>query len=200
MKTFATESRAAEIALRQWSWTGEWHVEASAIPEEKPWLWIGENHRMNFDLWHEEDVARRDDLSADRIRAAKRAIDRFNQARNDAVERLDLWLLQDLPAVEANIPLHSETPGMIVDRLSILALKLYHMEIEASRATAPAEHREKCLAKSRMLAEQRADLTACLHQLLLDLQAGRRQFRLYRQFKMYNDPTLNPQLYEACPE
>lgn len=198
MKTFATDSPAAEIALRQRSWTGEWHVQVSAIPEENPWPWIGENHRMNFDLWHEEDIARRDDLPADRIRTAKRAIDRFNQARNDAVEKLDVWLLQDLPTVGPDIPLHSETPGMIVDRLSILALKLYHMEIEASRTTAPAEQREKCLAKSQMLAEQRNDLTACLQQLLLDLQAGRRQFRLYRQFKMYNDPALNPQLYQDC--
>lgn len=199
MNSFATESRAAEIASRQWAWTGEWHVHPASVTENEPWGWIAQNHRMNFDLWHEEDVARRDDLPPDRIRAAKRAIDRFNQARNDAVEKLDVWFLRDLPAVGSDIPLHSETPGMIVDRLSILALKLYHMEIEAMRETAPAEQREKCLTKSVLLAEQRTDLTACLRQLLLDLQAGRRQFRLYRQFKMYNDPALNPQLYQARP-
>jgi hypothetical protein len=150
---------------------------------------------MNFDLWHEEDVARRDDLPAERIRDAKRAIDRLNQRRNDAVERIDEWILGTIPNLDPGSPLHSETAGMIVDRLSILSLKLFHMEIEAGRESAEATHRERCQAKASTLATQRSDLTACLDSLLVDLQAGRRQFRLYRQFKMYNDPMLNPQLY-----
>jgi len=199
MNKFAAKDRATEIALRQWLWTEEWHTHPSPVIGNEPWGWIAENHRMNFDLWHEEDIARRDDLPSDRIRAAKRAIDRFNQARNDAVEKIDIWILQDLPEANTQIPLHSETPGMIIDRLSILALKLYHMEIEEKRASAPPEQQAKCLAKSRMLTEQRSDLIACFNQLLPDLKAGRRQFRLYRQFKMYNDPALNPQLYQECP-
>ena len=88
---------------------------------------------MNFDLWHEEDLARRDDLPAERIRDAKRAIDGFNQRRNDAAERIDEWTLDTMPDPNPGSPLHSETAGMIVDRLSILSLKLHHMEIEARR-------------------------------------------------------------------
>ena len=195
MEPLAHPDFAAAIAERQWKWTDEWHADPSAPAVAEPWTWIEANHRMNFDLWHEEDIARRDDLPAERIRSAKRAIDRFNQARNDAVEKLDIALLGQLPPFDPSVPLHSETAGMIVDRLSILALKLYHMGIEAERPTAGEAHRAKCRDKARVLAEQRSDLTRCLGALLDDMRAGRRQFRLYRQFKMYNDPSLNPELY-----
>jgi hypothetical protein len=153
---------------------------------------------MNFALWHEEDVARRDDLPSERVRDAKRAIDRFNQARNDAVEQIDLQLIQriEMRSPQSGI-LHSETPGMMMDRLSIIALKEYHMQIEANRLSASSEHRNQCAGRVRILQEQRADLVGCLDQLLLELGQGRRRFKLYRQFKMYNDPSLNPEIYQT---
>lgn len=187
---------AAEITERQSRWTQLWHDTPTSPDPEEPWASIELNHRMNFDLWHEEDVARRDDLPAERIRDAKRAIDRFNQRRNDAAERIDAWILGTIANPNPGSPLHSETAGMIVDRLSILSLKIYHMEIEAVRESAEPLHRERCRAKASILATQRSDLTTCLDALLADLRAGRRQFRLYRQFKMYNDPNMNPQLYK----
>lgn len=190
-------SWADEIVASQTRWTEAWHTVAEPLPEADPWLPIALNHRMNFDLWHEEDVARRDDLPAERIREAKRAIDRYNQQRNDAVERTDIWILSQFPARNPAAPLHSETPGMIIDRLSILSLKAYHMEVEARRDSAEEAHRTQCQGKVLVLFRQRSDLRDCLHALLADLGVGRRQFRLYRQFKMYNDPTLNPQLYQT---
>jgi hypothetical protein len=176
-------------------WTARWHVNPTPPETGLPLAVIEQNHRMNFDLWHEEDIARRDDLGSDRVRQAKRAIDRLNQARNDAIERLDAWLLNQLPAARSESPLHSETPGMIIDRLSILALKVYHMRIEATRESAPEEHRRKCSEKCTVLEEQLVELKTCLRELLEQLKSGTRRFKIYRQFKMYNEPTLNPQLY-----
>ncbi|MDB6021243.1 MAG: hypothetical protein JWQ04_1100 [Pedosphaera sp.] len=175
--------------------TVNWHETPTTARTDAPWTHIGQNHRMNFDLWHEEDMARRDDLGPERVRQAKRTIDRCNQARNDAIEQIDLWLLAQLPAARPASPQHSETPGMIIDRLSILSLKLYHMRLEATRENASAEHREKCLAKSAILEEQIRDLRDCLAKLLSELEQGTRHFKLYRQLKMYNDASLNPQLY-----
>ena len=182
------------IVRRHAEWTAGWHDKPSTPEPELPWSIVERNHQMNFDLWHEEDIARRDDLGADRIRQAKRAIDKFNQGRNDAIERLDDWFLKQI-AVRPDGPLHSETPGMMADRLSILALKLYHMRLEASRSTATEEHRRKCSDKAAVLEEQLGDLKRCLQELLDQLLAGSRRFKIYRQFKMYNDASLNPQLY-----
>ena len=150
---------------------------------------------MNFDLWHEEDVARREDLSLERMRDAKRTIDRCNQARNDAVEQMDAWFLGQLPPANPDSPLHSETPGMIIDRLSILSLKVYHMRLEAGRESATAAHRRTCADRCAILAEQLRDLEECFQELLAVLERGTRRFKLYRQLKMYNDASLNPQLY-----
>lgn len=190
---------ADEIANHQAEWTERWHEAFTPSRAGLPWAAIEQNHRMNFDLWHEEDMARRDDLGADRVRQAKRAIDRCNQSRNDAIEQLDLWLEAQLPSASATSPQHSETPGMIIDRLSIMALKIYHMKIEALRETAPEEQRNRCREKLAILERQRHDLKACLETFLQELQAGTRHFKLYRQFKMYNDATLNPQLYSQKP-
>lgn len=183
---------------RHREWTQLWHTGPTETLSAEPWCHIERNHRMNFDLWHEEDIARRDDLGAERVRQAKRTIDRCNQARNDAVERTDVWLLQSLGAGSQPLrgALHSETPGMMIDRLSIMALKLYHMQEEAARVTAPAEQRARCAAKAATIEEQMADLRHCLDELLRDIRAGVRRFKLYRQFKMYNDPSLNPELYK----
>lgn len=184
-----------EIVWRHDEWTARWHEAATTPVTDVFWDAVERNHRMNFDLWHAEDVARRDDLGPESMRDAKCTIDRCNQSRNDAIEQMDVWLLQQLPPANPGSPLHSETPGMILDRLSILSLKLYHMRIEARRESAEEAHRRKCEEKCKMLEEQFGDLKNCLKQLMAELKSGTRRFKLYRQFKMYNDASLNPQLY-----
>ena len=152
-------------------------------------------HRANFDLWHEEDKAREPDVPDSRIAAVKHAIDALNQKRNDLVEELDRILLNAAGSQAPNAPLHSETPGLIIDRLSILALKIYHTSEETHRQSASEAHRQKNLLRLRLIEEQRADLASCLDLLWSDILAGSRRFKLYRQMKMYNDPELNPAIY-----
>ncbi len=177
--------------------TAEWH-ERAFVASRLAWLaLVEENHRWNFELWHEEDKARRDDLGPEHVYRAKRNIDAWNQRRNDAIEGMDHWLWERLPAAPEEIPKHTETPGMIIDRLSILALKEFHMHEEVQRASAPAAQRELCAHKLVVIRQQRLDLREALKRLLDDVRLQRRGFRLYRQFKMYNDPALNPELYAA---
>lgn len=190
-----TDFDLTEVFRLQTEWTKQWHDSPTPTLEGIPWSFVEYNHRMNFQLWHEEDVARRDDLGSERVRQAKRIIDVCNQSRNDAVEQVDRWLLEHLPPPNVLSPQHSETPGMIMDRLSILSLKLYHMQIEVDRASGTEEHRTGCRLKCGVLEEQACDLQRCLTQLLKELALGTRRFKLYRQMKMYNDPSLNPQLY-----
>jgi len=182
--------------------TESWHNSFIEIESETPWCFVHENHRQNFLLWHEEDLARRNDVPAEDIKKAKRAIDQFNQLRNNAMEKIDDWVLSRLEQRHdfdrLGLPLHSETPGMIIDRLSIMSLKSYHMQVEAERTDADNLHREKCQDRVNILAEQINDLSASLRQLLIDVKTGAKQFKLYRQFKMYNDIDLNPQLYKQA--
>jgi hypothetical protein len=155
-----------------------------------------ENHAFNYQLWRAEDRARRDDMGAEFVYKAKREIDGFNQQRNNRMEAMDEWFFHQLhPAAPHTCPVHSETPGMIIDRLSILSLKSYHMAIQTIRQDVNQEHRELCTNKLVIIDQQRDQLTSCLEQLLKEIQAKTRTFRIYHQFKMYNDPTLNPQLY-----
>lgn len=163
-----------------------------------PWPHIARNHLCNALLWDEEDRARRTEVPDREIVASKRAIDRHNQARNDAVEAIDAALLAALGEPEPAAPLHSETPGAMIDRLSILALKIHHMRREAGRYDAGAEHMRSCAAKLERLNLQRADLRDCFDRLLRALAEGQARFKVYRQYKMYNDPTLNPCLYQAA--
>jgi Protein of unknown function (DUF4254) len=152
-------------------------------------------HRANFELWHEEDKARDPAATDTDIANVKHAIDTLNQRRNDLVETLDRMLLAAAGQQNPSAPLHSETPGLIIDRLSILALKLYHTAEESRRPTATDDHRQKNLDRLALLEEQRADLAACLDALWKQVLAGDRRFKLYRQMKMYNDPELNPAVY-----
>lgn len=171
------------------------------FPEAGLWESIEANHRNNSLLWLEEDLARRRLAPDAEIAANKRKIDRFNQARNDAIERVDEHLLSRLfwrePAADAR--LNSETAGSIVDRLSIIGLKIRAMHEQTLRADVDAAHREVCGAKLARLLEQRADLSACLDALLREAAAGTARWKIYRQFKMYNDPALNPQVYGEKP-
>jgi len=191
---------ASEINAHQTELTGRWHRESPAVSSPGFLRLVEENHLRNFSLWHEEDVARRDDLGPEAVYRAKRAIDRFNQERNNFAEEMDQALVAELKPRESGCPRNSETPGMIIDRLSILALKEFHMHEETVRADATPEHRAKCGEKLARIRRQRADLAGCLAELLNDVSAGRRTFSVYFQFKMYNDPALNPQLYRQAPK
>ena len=172
------------------------------------WAWVQANHRFNSLLWAEEDLARRTQVADAEIAANKRAIDGFNQARNDAIERIDEIALLALGLVDAESArgdqprslapagarLNSETAGSMVDRLSILALKVHAMRLQATRSDADEAHRASAQARLVRLQEQRLDLCGCLAALLADAAAGRAFFKVYRQFKMYNDPRFNPAL------
>jgi hypothetical protein len=151
-------------------------------------------HRANFELWHEEDKARAPEAADAEIARVKRAIDVLNQRRNDLVEKMDMWLIERLEQ-EIAVPLHSETPGLMVDRLSILALKIYHTREETHRGSATKDHRLRNVQRLALLEEQRIDLAACLDALWAEVLQGTRRFKLYRQMKMYNDPELNPAVY-----
>ena len=176
----------------------EWHEEITNKEESLPWKFIEENNQYNFKLWHEEDIARIREIDPLRIVEAKRNIDQYNQARNNAMEKIDEWILNylDMAGVLTAEKLHSETPGMMIDRLSIMQLKRYHMEEETLRADASEEHKAKCFGRVNVLDEQIADLSNCLKDILEQLISGALKFKVYRQFKMYNDPSLNPQLYK----
>jgi hypothetical protein len=162
-------------------------------------IWAYRLHFYNFRLWHAEDGVRRPGASECFIAQSKRAIDTFNQQRHEQIEQLDTWLyacLYDHNARSlAETELHSETPGNLLDRLSILTLKVYYMGREAERQDATVVHRQTCRQRLAMLAEQHDDIYTCLCRLCLDLWSGRKTFKIYRQFKMYNDPDLNPQIY-----
>jgi cell division protein FtsB len=174
-----------------------WHDPSASRPTAtgRFEILVLDQHRANFDLWHREDAAR-DPLAADQaIAAVKRAIDKLNQRRNDLAERIDADLLEAAPQPATTVPLHSESPGLMIDRLSILALKIFHTAEEAHRPSATSDHHQRNHDRLAVLHEQRNDLAACLADLWADILAGRRRFKLYRQLKMYNDPALNPVLY-----
>lgn len=166
-------------------------------PADGIWQAIEENHRCNTLLWEEEDRARRTDVPAREIARSKRLIDGYNQKRNDAVERIDEHLLHALRDVEPveGARLNSETAGAMIDRLSILSLKIHHMRVQTQRSDADEAHLAACTEKLHRLVKQRVDLSYCFDQFLREARAGKAYFKMYRQFKMYNDPTLNPYLY-----
>jgi hypothetical protein len=172
------------------------------------WHWISTNHWFNSRLWAEEDLARRTTVSDTEIAQNKRAIDKYNQARNDAIERIDEILLTALGLVDADsvksdspvskaagqARLNSETGGSMIDRMSIMALKIHAMKVQTQRQDVAQDHRDSSQIKLDRLLQQRADLGSCLDVLMADVLAGKAYFKVYRQFKMYNDPRFNPAL------
>lgn len=147
--------------------------------------------------WHLEDIIRDPEIDPVAALALKRRIDASNQDRTDMVEQLDDYFRQKYASVEvkADATINTETPAWALDRLSILALKIYHMKVEAERTYASVEHRNRCQGKLDILLQQRVDLSQAIDALLADIAAGRKYMKVYRQMKMYNDADTNPVLY-----
>ena len=156
---------------------------------------------LNYLLWHEEDAARNPAARDEEIALIKRTIDQLNQQRNDYIERMDMWIAEALSAgcvqTSPEASHNTETPGSAVDRLAILALRLYHLEEQLHRADVDVQHLDRVAAKLSICRQQRTDLALATGQLLDDIFSGRKRHQLYRQFKMYNDPSLNPYLYQT---
>jgi len=188
-----------QVASIQDHLTEAWHSGGSIATAGDLEALIAEQHRQNFDLWHEEDRARSPKASDREVAETKRRIDALNQKRNDLIEALDRKLLQRLESsgVATNGPLHSETPAMIIDRLSILSLKIFHTREQLERAGVSEAHLRRNHDRLQLLLQQRQDLAECLQHLWNDVCSGQRRLKLYRQLKMYNDPELNPEIYGA---
>ena len=155
-------------------------------------------HLVNFKLWHVEDRARAMDAGYKAVAECKRDIDALNQVRNDLMEKVDACLVALMSPhipVDAAERYNTETMGGVLDRLSILSLKMYHMEEQTRRAEAGPEHVRRCREKLEILAEQHRDLSRSLLELVDEYASGRKRPKVYYQFKMYNDPDLNPELY-----
>jgi hypothetical protein len=162
---------------------------------------VCQQHQYNFLLWHEEDIARSQDITDQRIASVKRAIDGYNQQRNDWIEKFDEALIELLSA-EGILPresarLNTETPGSTIDRLSIMSLRIYHFVEQLNRDDVDATHRYKVQDRLGRCRLQHADLSLSLTELFDDVWSGRKMLKVYRQMKMYNDPTLNPYLYSS---
>ncbi len=189
-----------EIAELQTEALTSWYAGDVAVPavenSDAFLALVLEQCSRNYQLWNQEDQARRTDVDDSVIAGVKRAIDKLNQQRNDLIEKLDEALLAELePGMNQEAPQNSETAGSVIDRMAIMGLKCHHMHHEATRADADADHRARCAGKLDVLREQRGDLARCLDQLLAASREGSRRFKVYRQYKMYNDPSLNPELY-----
>jgi hypothetical protein len=178
-----------------------WHEQSIDNPYSDFLAIVCEQLSFNFRLWHEEDKARSPTATDTEIAQVKRAIDKLNQQRNDWIEKLDDWVTEDLGrrkivAPDA-APQNTETLGSSIDRLAILALRIYHLVEQRDREGATAEHRESVTRKLAIALAQHEDLSRAAQQLADDLFAGRKRHKTYRQLKMYNDPALNPYMYKA---
>jgi hypothetical protein len=148
--------------------------------------------------WHFEDIIRDTNIEPAAALSLKRKIDKSNQERTDLVEKIDDYFLSEYANISANkgATLNTESPAWAIDRMSILALKIYHMEEETKRENASVEHKIRCQKKLDVLLDQRTDLSKAIDQLLNDIAEGNKYMKVYRQMKMYNDESLNPILYK----
>lgn len=148
--------------------------------------------------WHLEDMIRDQEISAENALLIKRRIDKSNQERTDIVEQIDNWFWQKFQTIQptSDARINTESPAWAIDRFSILALKIFHMQIEANRANASEDHRKNCSEKLQILLLQQNDLSTAIDELLLDIENGLVKLRMYKQMKMYNDESLNPILYQ----
>ena len=177
-----------------------WHRERATNPYEGWMAIVCQQHQFNFQLWHQEDIARSPDVSDSEIAQVKRNIDKLNQQRNDWIERIDDYLTQYLEESSITAPAdarsNSETVGSCVDRLSIMAIRIYHLQEQLDRDDVDEAHVSRVGQRLAICKLQQSDLAQCLSELMDDIRAMRKKHRVYRQFKMYNDPTLNPYLYQ----
>jgi len=194
----------AQCAAAQAEAVADWHRAAPGEPAPPDPADLGAlvlaQHLANYRLWHVEDDARARDVGPEVIARCKRDIDRLNQQRNDLMEQVDACLVSLLlPLLPARLPerINTETLGSALDRLSILSLKIFHMDEQTRRADAGPEHQAACQDKVAVLRRQRADLLAAAQDLVDEYGRGEKRPVVYRQFKMYNDPRLNPRLYGA---
>ena len=178
------------------------HVDAKHVnpfPNGSIEFLLFEKNWIDTVQWHLEDIVRNPNIDPVEGLALKRRIDKSNQERTDMVEYLDGYFLDKFknvtPLPDANI--NTESPAWAIDRLSILALKIYHMNAEALRSDADQKHIETCNQKLSVLLEQRKDLSAAIETLLQEMESGKKYMKVYKQMKMYNDPSLNPVLYNA---
>ena len=189
------------IMALHWDCVVRWHDEPVDCSETGVMNLIATQFSFNFRLWHEEDIARSPDVADERIAQVKRNIDQLNQQRNDWIEKIDDWITETLKTEETlpheQAQLNSETPGSVIDRLSILALRIYHLQEQTERADVTSEHVSKVTQKLTVCHHQQQDLSNSLQELLNDILAGRKRHQTYHQFKMYNDPNLNPYLYQS---
>ena len=181
-----------------------WHHEAIDNPYQGIESTICQQHSFNYQLWHEEDIARSRDVTDAEIARVKRSIDQFNQQRNDWIEKVDDEITEAVEkagtAADSSVPMNTETPGSTIDRLSILSLRIYHLREQLERDDVSQEHLDSVQQKIAICLLQQDELKNALQQLLDDIFAGRKRHRTYRQLKMYNDPALNPYLYKSKPK
>lgn len=179
-----------------------WHESEIDNPyQENPLIQtICRQHQYNFLLWHQEDIARSPDATDHQIANVKRAIDKYNQQRNDWIEKIDDLITVELESQQiqcpSDAPINTETPGSVIDRLSILALRIFHLQEQLERSDVEQSHLDSVRSKLAICNLQREELSTALQKLLDDIFSGVTRHRTYRQLKMYNDPTLNPYLYE----
>jgi hypothetical protein len=178
-----------------------WHQQPFDNPYKGINKLICEQHECNYRLWHKEDVARSPRATAEEIADVKRKIDKLNQARNDMIEKID----DEISAIlnESGVrqiedaKINTETVGSVIDRLSIMSLRIYHYREQRQRSDADLKHHEQVTQRLELCEQQHSDLSLALQQLIDDLFSGVKQHKTYRQLKMYNDPALNPSIYEA---
>ena len=184
-----------EEALSDSSWPDKFKLKYEG--SNTLYEFIEANHFFNTKLWNEEDLARRQKVSDTEIVKNKRAIDKFNQARNDYIEKIDSFIIENIPTLNhIQGKQNSESLGSMIDRLSILSLKIFHMSLQTQREDVKESHRQICSEKLKILRKQRFDLCVCFDELVEDCLNKLRHFKQYKQFKMYNDPNLNPKIYD----
>ena len=192
----------AKIVKLQTDTVERWHKEAIDNLYQGIEATICQQHSFNYQLWHEEDIARSRDVTDTEIARVKRSIDQFNQQRNDWIEKVDdeitLAIKKSGVTSEADAPMNTETPGSTIDRLSILSLRIYHLREQLQRDDVSQEHLDSVQQKIAICLLQQEELKIALQQLIDDIFAGKKKHRTYRQLKMYNDPALNPYLYNKA--
>lgn len=190
-----------DIIQLQTRTVADWHRGPIENKESGLMATVCTQHSFNYQLWHEEDIARSPDVSDQEIARVKRSIDKFNQQRNDWIEKIDDQIAEMIQSqniqTRSDALLNTETPGSAIDRLSIMSLRLYHLQEQLERPDATDEHRQSVEQKIAVCRLQQSELAKSLQQLVDAIAEGTKRHLTYRQFKMYNDPTLNPYLYNA---